>query len=231
MNLYHDYYWFKEAISHDVCDAIIKMGEKQLKAIREGGGEVSGTTRSNDERQSGTNLPSVKELTPKEAKEKLGDYYIRDCNVAWFNDQWLYDLIWPYLETANSETGWNWDIDWAESFQFTKYDKDGLYGWHNDGGSDHFGKYILGEEDKESSNPYTDDKTFEGKVRKISMTLNLSRPEDFEGGELKFDLGKTHDTGVDIMECAEIKAKGSMIFFPSFKQHTVTPITRALDIH
>ena len=231
MNLYHDYYWFKEAISHDVCDAIIKMGEKQLKAIREGGGEVSGTTRSRDERQSGTNLPSVKELTPKEAKEKLGDYYIRDCNVAWFNDQWLYDLIWPYLETANSETGWNWDIDWAESFQFTKYDKDGLYGWHNDGGSDHFGKYILGEEDKESSNPYTDDKTFEGKVRKISMTLNLSRPEDFEGGELKFDLGKTHDTGVDIMECAEIKAKGSMIFFPSFKQHTVTPITRALDIH
>ena len=226
MNLYHDYYWFKEAISHDVCDAIIKMGEKQLKAIQEGGGEVSGTTRSNDERQSGTNLPSVKELTPKEAKEKLGDYYIRDCNVAWFNDQWLYDLIWPYLETANSETGWNWDIDWAESFQFTKYDKDGLYGWHNDGGSDHFGKYILGEEDKESSNPYTDDKTFEGKVRKISMTLNLSRPEDFEGGELKFDLGKTHDTGVDIMECAEIKAKGSMIFFPSFKQHTVTPITK-----
>lgn len=226
MNLYNDYYWFKEAIPHDTCDKIIKMGNEKIELMKKEGHSTFGTTGGNAEKHNNPDAPSIKGLTPKEAKEKLGKYYVRDSEVAWFNDQWLYDLIWPYLEIANREAGWNWDIDWAESFQFTRYDKDGLYGWHNDGGSDHFGKYILGDKDSESINPTTDDKTFEGKVRKISMTLNLSNPEDFEGGDLKFDFGKTHDTGVDIYECEEVKSKGSIIFFPSFKQHTVTPITK-----
>jgi PKHD-type hydroxylase len=235
MNLHNQYYWFKDAISYEVCDKIIKMGNERISELKNLGDDVSGTTRGNAQKPEGSNLPSVEELTPKEAQEKLKEYYVRDSQVAWFNDQWLYDLIWPYLETANHEAGWDWDIDWAESFQFTKYDKNGLYGWHNDGGSDHNGKYILADkcliekhkkEGTKLPNIYTDDEAFAGKVRKISMTLNLSNPEDFEGGKLKFDLGKTHDTGVDIWECEELKTKGSMIFFPSFLPHTVTPITK-----
>tara|TARA_S200002703_G_scaffold46437_1_gene40325 strand:+ start:5473 stop:6228 length:756 start_codon:yes stop_codon:yes gene_type:complete len=235
MRLTNDYYWFKNVIPHEVCDKIVDMGNKGIQQLEEDGICSFGTTCSSAEKHNNPTLPSMKDLTPKEAKEKLGDFYIRDSKVAWFNDQWLYDMIWPFLIEANREAGWNWDIDWAENFQFTRYDKDSLYGWHNDGGSDHHAKYILADQEtidkhKKDGTPlphkYTEDESMVGKVRKISMTLNLSNPEDFEGGSLKFDAGKTHDSGVDIYECEEIKSKGSIIFFPSFLQHTVTPITK-----
>jgi hypothetical protein len=63
-----------------------------------------------------------------------------------------------------------------------------------------------------------------GKVRKLSITLNLSVPEDYVGGNLKFDFGplagdKRYHT------CEEIRPQGSIIVFPSYQYHTVTPVT------
>ena len=53
-------------------------------------------------------------------------------------------------------------------------------------------------------------------VRKISMTLLLSDPATFEGGELEFmQKGKT----------AKLK-QGQAIFFASWLQHRVKPVTR-----
>jgi PKHD-type hydroxylase len=203
------------------------MGNKRIEQIKKNGDDASGTTRGGSEigeKTKDDKRISAKELTPKEQLETGGNYYARDCEVSWFNDQWLYDLVWPYLLEANKESGWNWDIEWAEGFQFTKYTKDGLYNWHNDGGSDHYGKYL--KDNKDLPNPCTDDPTFEGRVRKISMTMNLTDPKEYDGGKLKFDLSKTHDSGIDIMEIEEINRKGSIVFFPSFMSHTITPITR-----
>ena len=206
-----------------MCDKIIQMGNKRIKQIKKNGNDASGTTSGGTEKKEDERI-SAKELTPKEQLETGNEYYARDCEVSWFNDQWLYDLVWPYLLEANRESGWNWDIEWAEGFQFTKYTKDGLYNWHNDGGSDHYGKYL--KDNKDLPNPCTDDPTFEGRVRKISMTMNLTDPKEYDGGKLKFDLSKTHDSGIDIMEIEEINRKGSIVFFPSFMSHTITPITR-----
>ena len=206
-----------------MCDKIIQMGNKRIKQIKKNGNDASGTTSGGTEKKEDERI-SAKELTPKEQLETGNEYYARDCEVSWFNDQWLYDLVWPYLLEANKESGWNWDIEWAEGFQFTKYTKDGLYNWHNDGGSDHHAKYV--KDNKDLPNPCTDDPTFEGRVRKISMTMNLTDPKEYDGGKLKFDLSKTHDSGIDIMEIEEINRKGSIVFFPSFMSHTITPITR-----
>ena len=53
-------------------------------------------------------------------------------------------------------------------------------------------------------------------VRKISMTLLLSPEHEFEGGELEFmQIGKT----------AKLK-QGQAIFFASWLQHRVKPVTR-----
>ena len=119
MNLHYQYYWFKEVIPHDVCDKIIKMGNEQIELIRKDGGDASGITRGGGEKTKDDKRVSAKELTPKE--QNGGDYYARDCQVAWFNNQWLYDLVWPYLLEANESSGWKWDIEWAEAFQFVKY--------------------------------------------------------------------------------------------------------------
>jgi len=199
------------------------MGNKRIEQVKKNGNDASGTTSGGSEKKEDERI-SAKELTPKQQLETNDEYYARDCEVAWFNDQWIYDMVWPYLLEANKESGWNWDIEWAEGFQFTKYTKDGLYNWHNDGGSDHHGKYI--KDNEGLPNPCTDDPTFEGRVRKISMTMNLTDPKEYDGGKLKFDLSKTHDSGIDIMEIEEINRKGSIVFFPSFMSHTITPITR-----
>jgi PKHD-type hydroxylase len=58
-------------------------------------------------------------------------------------------------------------------------------------------------------------------TRKLSLTLLLSDPDtDFEGGELQFG----HETTA---ESAKIK-KGTLILFPSFELHQVTPVTKGV---
>ena len=72
---------------------------------------------------------------------------------------------------------------------------------------------------------YVDDINFVGKVRKLSVTINLNKPGDYEGGNLKFDFGP-HTEGERYHECTEIRPQGSIIVFPSFIAHQVTPITK-----
>ena len=64
-----------------------------------------------------------------------------------------------------------------------------------------------------------------GKVRKLSMTINLNKPGEYDGGNLKFDYGP-HASGKRFHEVEEIRPRGSIIVFPSFTYHQVTPVTR-----
>lgn len=73
---------------------------------------------------------------------------------------------------------------------------------------------------------WTSDLNMAGKVRKMSMTCNLTNPENYEGGKLKFDFGQHMEHGDRFHTCEEIMDQGSIIFFPSFTYHCVTPVTR-----
>ena len=80
--------------------------------------------------------------------------------------------------------------------------------------------------DKKTLAPgYTDNIHMWDKVRKISMTVNLTKPENYAGGNLKFDLG-AHAGKKRFKVCEEIRPTGSIIIFPSFTYHCVTPVTR-----
>lgn len=57
--------------------------------------------------------------------------------------------------------------------------------------------------------------------RKVSMVMQLSNPDDYEGGDLQLEVRTAPDP-------AALRARGTMIFFPSFIYHRVTPITRGL---
>ena len=63
------------------------------------------------------------------------------------------------------------------------------------------------------------------KIRKLSLTINLNLPGEYEGGNLKFDFGP-HSTGNRYHECTEIRPQGSIIIFPSYIYHQVTPVTK-----
>lgn len=72
---------------------------------------------------------------------------------------------------------------------------------------------------------WTDNPHMWDKVRKITMVLNLTNPDNYAGGNLKLDLGP-HAGKKRFHVCQEIRPQGSIIIFPSFTYHCVTPVTR-----
>jgi PKHD-type hydroxylase len=234
MQLTNYYYYFKEAIPPDTCQRIINMGIEKINAEREKGADVEAFTFGDEQKNAKPGAMPQGELTKQQMKQAgIQDTYVRDSEVTWFNDSWLYDLILPYVDLANKSAGWNWQWDYCESFQFTVYKPGGFYSWHKDGHSDQLGsfkRYIFGvtpeplrEDGKLPSNYVTDHKMV-GKNRKISMTINLNAPGAYEGGNLKFDFGQHALT--QFHEVEEIRPQGSIIVFPSFLDHCVTPVTK-----
>ena len=86
----------------------------------------------------------------------------------------------------------------TEVAQFTEYPKGGFYDWHMDSDT-HF--------------------HHQPTVRKISMTLLLSDPSTFKGGDLEFmDKGKTIPN----------LQQGQAVFFASFLRHRVQPVKKGV---
>lgn len=235
MQLTNYYYYFKNALSPEVCQKIIDHGLETIKREKELGNNTSAYTFGDNQKDAMPDAAPQGELTKQQLKAQgVEKAYVRDSEVAWLNDQWLYDLFFPYIGSANKMAGWNWQFDYAESFQFTVYNPSGFYSWHKDGASDSLGaykRYIPGvtpvelKPDGRLPEKYVTDNRFVGKVRKISMTCNLNVPDSYDGGNLKFDFGH-HSEGERFHECEEVRPQGSIIIFPSFLDHCVTPITR-----
>jgi len=243
MQVRNTYYWFENALSPENCQKIIDMGEKQLQEVKKSGGSTEATTFGDNHKQAfekeGREVIPQKDETVEDIKKRVGEdknieqtRYVRDSEVAWFNDDWLYDLIHPFIHRANKDAGWKYNWDYSESFQFTKYNPGGFYGWHADGNSCHFGRYkrfIPGVsptlKDGRPPRGYTTNPQMVNKIRKLSLTLNLNKPGEYDGGNLKFDFGP-HAGGKRFHECTEIRPQGSLIVFPSYVYHQVTPVTR-----
>jgi PKHD-type hydroxylase len=191
MNLNNYYYYFKKAIPERTCDEIIKYGNQQREELA----VIGGFTKN-------TNLTKEEEKILKKT---------RDSNVAWLNDQWIYNEIIPYVNQANKDSGWNFQWDTSEMCQFTKYRLNQYYHWHCD--SFH--------------SPYNtpNDLTKHGRIRKLSVTVSLSDPKEYKGGELQFDF-YNEKRKKNIVTCKEILEKGSLVVFPSFVWHQVKPVTK-----
>jgi PKHD-type hydroxylase len=237
MQLHTPYFWFKSIISPEDCRKIIDIGTKQILEAKANGENTSAYTFGERQRDALPLAMPQGDQTAQQLKQQGVDStstYVRDSEVAWINDSWIYDLILPLIREANLKAGWNWQFDAAEMFQFTVYKPGGFYSWHKDGFSDQFGAYkrhIFGltqrplKPDGRLPDRYVTQEHMIGKVRKISMTLNLNLPGDYDGGNLKFDFGQ-HTDGDQFWEVEEIRPQGSMIVFPSFLDHTVTPVIR-----
>ena len=138
----------------------------------------------------------------------------RNSDVVWLNDDWIYKEIMPYVHTANINAGWNFQFDHTESCQFTKYKLNQYYDWHCDSWNQPYNR--PGQIDH-------------GKIRKLSMTCQLTDGSEYKGGELEFDFRNydphMRDEESHLKKCNEILSKGSIIIFPSFVWHRVKPVT------
>lgn len=127
------------------------------------------------------------------------DSEVRRGQVVFFGMEeryrWLYERIAAAAEQCNRQF-FGVDIRGIEpNIQLGRYDASdrGFYNWHTD-----FGDFRP--------------------LRKISVSIQLSRPEDYDGGDLELQ----YDHQPQKLE----KAKGTFIAFPSFMLHRVTPVTR-----
>ena len=144
---------------------------------------------------------SLKKEVAAVGLEKSGkgvDLKKRNTSISWipFKDmkEMYKDIEATMLKANNNHFGFE-GMKLTEVGQFTHYIKGGFYNWHMD-------NVIIGKT--------------QPPVRKISMTLLLSDPSTFEGGELEFmSKGKT----------AKLQ-QGQAIFFASWLQHRVKPVTK-----
>ena len=113
----------------------------------------------------------------------------------------IYQVLRQWMEVTNNNYFGFDTVQLSEQGQYAEYSKGGFYNWHMDSNI-------------EMANMPT--------VRKISMTLLLSDPKDFEGGELELFCGETLDS-----EKNKFKLKrGYAVFFASFLLHRVTPVIK-----
>jgi PKHD-type hydroxylase len=141
----------------------------------------------------------------------------RNSDLVWLNDAWIYKEIQPYVHKANAMAGWNFDWERSESCQFTKYKLNQYYDWHRDSWDKPYDRKDKNDRDN-------------GKIRKLSMTCQLTDGSEYSGGELEFDFRNydphMRDESKHRVQCKEILPKGSIIVFPSFLWHRVKPITK-----
>ena len=220
------FYVFPSALTSDECDKIISLGLSK---------EPEEAETMNLEHKGANKQIQQADKTTQQLQKELGknideiNPLVRDSSISWLNDVWIYNRIYPFVVEANEKAGWNYDFESAEDLQFTTYQNGGFYGWHRDCGGCHKSAYLKNVPDEKKKKGkekyYTTNDDLVGKIRKLSLTMNLSKPEDYEGGNLKFDWGD-HQHSNRLYECKEIRPQGSIVVFPSFWYHQVTPVTK-----
>ncbi len=154
-----------------------------------------------------------RELSKQEIKDMKRK---RNSDLVWLSETWIYKELHPYIHQANKSAGWNFEWDRSESCQFTKYKLNQYYDWHCDSWDKPYDKPNNPEE--------------HGKIRKLSMTCQLTDGSEYEGGELEFDFKNydphMRDESKHLVKAKEILPKGSIIVFPSFVWHRVKPVTK-----
>ena len=183
-----------------------------------------------------TNLPeSVVEIIEKDLKEKfdadMGDSKLhgdalnkekRNSQNAWVpTTEWVGGFLWHYIERANRENFlYNLRCIDNESIQYTKYEEGQFYTWHNDAGlATQYKPVAVGNRADGLKHDYLNEKT--EMVRKLSFVLQLSDPDDYEGGNLQLidESGKSYIAP---------RQRGTMILFDSRTQHRVLKVRKGV---
>jgi PKHD-type hydroxylase len=157
---------------------------------------------SKEECQTIINIAKNKGLIKSKTGQGLikGESDVRDSKISWLysNDDidWVFRRVTDIVLNLN-EKFFKFDLfGLNEGFQFTNYEApSGKYGKHVDRG-------------------------INTPVRKLSISIQLTDPEEYKGGELKLYDGE--DNQANVMD----KTQGTLILFPSYILHEVMPVTK-----
>ncbi len=120
---------------------------------------------------------------------------IRSSNIRWMTpmtgNQWVFEKLWAAVEQVNQS--YRFELDGIREVQIARYGQGDFYDWHVD-----IGKAVTS-------------------TRKLSVTLQLSDPGSYEGGELVVQYHEDKEP---------VKEIGSVIVFPSYLSHRANRIIR-----
>lgn len=128
------------------------------------------------------------------------DQTIKDPRVRYGEARWLhpgrrtqrfFDRLADIFEAANREFGYHVE-GFREPLLHVTYPPGGHFDWHTDAAQGSMA------------------------TRKLSVSVLLSAPDEYAGGELEFCPGGGLRNGTDM---------GTAIVFPSFMAHRITPVT------
>jgi len=112
--------------------------------------------------------------------------------------KWLQDKMFQMVNIVNDSV-FHFDVDGCDDeLKLIEYQDGGFYGWHTD--------FNAGS----CSN------------RKIVGIIQLTDPNEYEGGEVQFGIQDKDTKEWYTME----KNKGALTLFPAFLCHNVTPVTK-----
>ncbi|WP_439129170.1 2OG-Fe(II) oxygenase [Polaribacter sp.] len=109
-------------------------------------------------------------------------------------NNWIYNKLANLAINCNNERYWFDLLGFHQELQLTRYSEGDFFDWHLDFGAG------------------------EISARKLSMTIQLSDSDAYEGGDLQFMINNK------IVNAP--REKGTIIIFPSFVMYRVTPITK-----
>ena len=141
-----------------------------------------------------TGEPTESELAGN-YEENILNKEVRDNKEVSIDNEQLNNKLKMVFELSNQSI-WNFNIQELEKVKILRYENGGKYKWHTDCGA------------KETS------------TRKLTAIVQLSDETKYEGGNLEF--GITDKSGKNNYTAP--RTQGSVIIFPSFLSHRVTPI-------
>lgn len=124
----------------------------------------------------------------------------RSTSISWIpslpiENHWLFRKLTDCITQVNAQF-FNFDLDYIENLQYSIYHIDDFYKEHDD---------MLSSHDS----------------RKLSFSLQLTDPKEYEGGEVVLSIGEDVE-GNPVKADKEI---GAITFFPSYTRHEVFKVT------
>lgn len=130
------------------------------------------------------------------------DDEIRKTNVVWLEEDddthWFFERLNQIASKINFDK-FQLQLDCFDSFQYSKYEVGCHYDWHTD---------IIENPDY-------------GLYRKLSLSVMLSDPDDFEGGEFHISPSGNNASSVNVKA-----SRGDVVAFYSHLPHKVCPVTK-----
>lgn len=124
------------------------------------------------------------------------DHSIRNTKVGFIDNKNIYKILNDYILEANRAV-FNFDVNYLPPIQFGEYSEGSFYTWHHD---------INWQADSMYD-------------RKLSISVQLSDPSDYEGGDFEFQSIETP---------VKFRTQGSVLVFASHQVHRVTKVEKGV---